>query len=137
MHLCGAWHSLTTFPPAQQSLPQKLTSLLALRSAPAEQQQPAQQQQRQKQAVTAAAAPQSTQQSPVQAAAPVCVDFGSMASLGLVANPSHLLRVLEAAAQQLGRPIILLAGASEPCRMPRGCAWLEQLFHLGAGQLPS
>lgn len=43
--------------------------------------------------------------------APVCVDFGSNAALGLIARPERLLRVLGAAAERLQRHFILLAGA--------------------------
>ena len=45
---------------------------------------------------------------------PVAADFGSMARLGLLPNPSLAAEVLAGAARRLGRPIVLLAGGWRP-----------------------
>lgn len=115
VQLCGFWHSLDTFPPAQQQLPPALGRFVptelgqqhgvgAFKAA----------------AAAAAAGPAAAVAPYAEAAAspaegqlgaPVCCDFGSMAALRLLPDPGRLLRVLRAAAELLGRRFLLQAGA--------------------------
>ena len=58
------------------------------------------------------------------AAAPVCVDFGSMPLLGLLPNPTLLAAVLLAAARRLRRPVLLLTAGWQP--LVEACRRLQQ-----------
>lgn len=108
-HLCGFWHDAGCLPAAQQHVPAAVRQLLPeAQRADAVHQGPPQR-----------AAADARRQEAEHGGEPeqrrlICVDFGSMGRLGLIPQPSLLVAILETAAEQLARPVVLLAGGWAP-----------------------
>ena len=144
VHMCGYWHSQRCFPTIQpqQHLRQQLPAVE--RALLFHQQQQVRVAPRQPPSESAAAAPAAEPEAmaapaaaedaaanaaaeaaaaEAEPAAPICVDFGGMGLMGLLPQPHQLAAVLEAAAQRLRRPMIVLTAGWQP--LLEACRRLE------------